>query len=77
MYRFDPSTWGRGYATEATAALVHWARESLPGEIVVARIRPTNLASQRVATRVGLRRDPDFDDRGEDGLDWGFTDRPQ
>jgi len=76
MYRFDPSTWGRGYATESTTALVDWAHESLPGEIVLARVRPANLASQRVAAKLGLRRDPAFDDEGEDGLDWAFTNRP-
>jgi [ribosomal protein S5]-alanine N-acetyltransferase len=75
MYRFHPSTWGHGYATEAAAVLLHWAQGSLPAELVVARIRPTNLASQRVATKIGLRRDPAFDDQGEDGVDWAFTDR--
>lgn len=55
--------------------MVGWAQKSLPGEIVVARIRPSNRASQRVAAKVGLRRDPDFDGEGDDGLDWAFTDR--
>ena len=75
MYRFHPSVWGQGYATEATAALVNWAHESLPTATVVARIRPANAASHGVATKIGLRRDPAFDDRGQDGLDWAFTDR--
>lgn len=75
MYRFDPSVWGRGYATEAAAAVLQWTHEALPAELVVARIRPLNLASQSVATKIGLRRDPAFDDPGEDGLDWAFTDR--
>jgi ribosomal-protein-alanine N-acetyltransferase len=75
MYRFHPSTWGQGYATEAATALVHWAQESLPTEVIVARIRPRNLASQRVATKIGLRRDSAFDDQGEDGVDWAFTGR--
>lgn len=73
MYRFDPSAWGRGFATEAATALLQWAQESLPSELVVARIRPTNSASQRVATKIGLRRDPALDDQGEDGPDWAFT----
>lgn len=75
MYRFHPSTWGRGYATEAAAALLDWAHMSLATELVVARIRPANLASQRVATKIGLLRDSAFDDRGGDGMDWAFTDR--
>lgn len=77
MYRFHPSTWGLGYATEAATALLHWAQESLPTELVVARIRPSNEASQRVATKIGLLRDPAYDDEGEDGVDWAFTSRPQ
>jgi hypothetical protein len=38
-------------------------------------VRPGNLASQRVARKIGLRRDPNFDDQGADGLDWAFTSR--
>lgn len=75
MYRFDPSTWGRGYATEAARTVVDWALQNLPGQVVLARVRPGNLASQAVAEKVGLRRDPTFDDRGADGLDWAFTSR--
>ena len=30
----------------------------------------------RVATKIGLRRDPAFDDEGQDGLDLAFTSRP-
>lgn len=46
--------WGRGFATEAAAAAVEWAR-SLHMEEVVALIRPDNVASRRVAEKVGLR----------------------
>jgi len=75
MYRFDPSAWGRGYATEAARAVLDWTFQNLPGQVVLARVRPGNLASQRVATKIGLRRDPIFDVQGEDGLDWAFTSR--
>ncbi len=75
MYRFDPSTWGRGYATEAARAVLDWTLQNLPGRVVLARVRPGNLASQGVARKIGLRRDPAFDDQGEDGLDWAFTSR--
>ncbi len=73
MYRFHQTTWGRGYATEAAGAALHWAEKSLPNHLVVARIRPMHTASQRVETKVGLRRDPAFDDVGADGMDWAFT----
>jgi RimJ/RimL family protein N-acetyltransferase len=75
MYRFDPRVWGRGYATEASRAILDWACQNLPGQVVLARVRPGNLASQAVARKVGLRRDPVFDDEGADGLDWAFTNR--
>ena len=75
MYRFDPGTWGRGYATEAAWAVLDWTRQHLPGQVVLARVRPGNLASQGVATKIGLRRDPSFDDQGADGVDWAFTSR--
>lgn len=75
MYRFDPSAWGQGYATEAALAVLEWASLNLPGQIVLARVRPGNAASQAVARRIGLRRDPLFDDQGQDGLDWAFTNR--
>lgn len=76
MYRFAPTSWGQGYATEAANATVQWARQRLPGQVILARIRPAHLASQYVASKVGLRRDPTLDDIGEDGLDWAFTNRP-
>ena len=76
MFRFQPETWGNGYATEAASTLVQWAQSTLPNEVVLARIRPNNLASQAVARKLGLVRDQALDDFGEDGLDWAFTDRP-
>ena len=47
MYRFRPLTWGQGYATEAAGAVVTWSEQNLPGQVVVARVRPEHLASQR------------------------------
>ena len=76
MYRFEPRAWGHGYATEAAQAVLDWTSRNLPGEVVLARIRPMNAASQAVARRAGLRRDSLFDDHGEDGLDWAYTNRP-
>lgn len=53
-YRFTPAAWGHGYATETARTSVSLAREHLPWWPVIARTRPYNLASQRVAQRAGL-----------------------
>ncbi|WP_306209529.1 GNAT family N-acetyltransferase [Actinoplanes sp. RD1] len=73
FYRLDPAVWGAGLATEAATAVVAWAGEHLPDWPVMARIRPANIASQRVAQRAGLTRDPAQDEPGEDGPDWMYT----
>jgi [ribosomal protein S5]-alanine N-acetyltransferase len=54
-YVIFPAARGRGYATEAAAALIAWAF-SRPGvERVTAQIAPDNTASLRVARKLGLR----------------------
>jgi [ribosomal protein S5]-alanine N-acetyltransferase len=73
FYRLAPDAWGHGYATEAVTAVVTWAAEHLPHWPIMARIRPENLASQRVALRAGLTRAPDLDAPGEDGPDQMYT----
>ncbi|MEV7177047.1 GNAT family N-acetyltransferase [Kitasatospora sp. NPDC093679] len=70
FYRFDPACWGRGVAGEAATAVVAWAGRELPRLPLIARIRPENLASQRVAEKAGLTRAAHLDEIGEDGLDW-------
>jgi RimJ/RimL family protein N-acetyltransferase len=73
FYRFDPAAWGRGLATEAAAAVTAWAAENIPDRALIARIRPQNVASQRVAVHAGLVRADDLDTPGEDGIDWIFV----
>jgi ribosomal-protein-alanine N-acetyltransferase len=75
FYRFAPSAWGHGFATEAASRVVAWARDHCPEWTVVARVRPANLASQRVALNAGLHRTPHLDDVGEDGPDWLYATR--
>lgn len=53
-YRFDPSTWGRGLATEAATEAVRYAAGDLPPRPVVARTRPANAGGIAVAERAGL-----------------------
>lgn len=75
FYRLDPSAWGRGVATEAATAVVEWTDTHRPDEPVIARVRPANTASQRVAVQAGLRRAEHLDTQGEDGLDWIYARR--
>src|SRR5207302_1942096 len=52
-WRLIPEARGRGYATEATKAVLAVATESFEGELL-AMIVPANLASQNVARKVGF-----------------------
>lgn len=61
-YRFDPSAWGHGYATEMASAAAALARELLPELPMIVRTRPGNLAAQAVAEKLGLVRAVDLDD---------------
>jgi RimJ/RimL family protein N-acetyltransferase len=56
-YRFAPSTWGSGYATEAARAAMALAARHLPHIPLIAVIHPENTASLRVAERLGMRFD--------------------
>lgn len=54
-YRFSPAAQGRGYATEVSLLAVEAARERRPEVPIVAYLLEPNLASARVAEKVGLR----------------------
>jgi [ribosomal protein S5]-alanine N-acetyltransferase len=69
FYRFDPAVWGRGLATEAVTAVIGWVTRIRPDQRLIARIRPDNTPSARVAAKIGLVRAPAQDTDGEDGLD--------
>lgn len=73
FYRFAPTVWGNGYATEAATSVVGWAAANRARRAVVARVRPGNAASHRVALRAGLVRAPHLDRMGTDGLDWIYV----
>ena len=53
-YRFLPSVWGQGLATELATAAVHAAFNALGLLRLVAVARPTNTASRRVLEKVGF-----------------------
>ena len=45
--------WGRGYATEGATAAIDWAFNTLGWDEVIHTIEPANVASQKVAQRLG------------------------
>jgi RimJ/RimL family protein N-acetyltransferase len=55
LWAVDPERHGEGIASEAAAAALEWAGE-LELEEVFAMILPANLASQKVAERIGMER---------------------
>ena len=53
-YIIDYNSWGNGFATEAAAACVGYAFNTLGCDRVVAPIRPANVASAHVAEKIGM-----------------------
>jgi RimJ/RimL family protein N-acetyltransferase len=53
----DRGRWGRGYAPEAAAVALKYARDTLRQDRVISLIRPGNAASIRVAEKIGGRLD--------------------
>ncbi len=47
--------WGRGYAVEGAVAATNWAFDTLGWTNIIHSIAPENLASQRVAQKLGSR----------------------
>jgi ribosomal-protein-alanine N-acetyltransferase len=54
-YHFIPSSWGRGYATEAATACVKYGFEKLEAPQIVAFTHPDNAASERVLERIDMK----------------------
>jgi RimJ/RimL family protein N-acetyltransferase len=67
-YAFHPDAWGQGYTVEAGVAARDWAFETLGWDDVIHCIDPGNVASQKVAMRLGStkrgpgRLPPPFED---------------
>jgi len=72
-----PQHWGQGFATEAAVATIDWAFDALGWDEVIHVIAPENLASRRVATKLGSTNrgpgqlPPPFDEATVDI--WGQT----
>ena len=59
-YRLIRSTWGQGYATEAARAVRDYAFTALGIKRLIAMIDPANVASLRVAEKIGMRYEKDI-----------------
>jgi RimJ/RimL family protein N-acetyltransferase len=76
-YTFHPDAWGNGYAIEAAVAAIDWAFAHLGWDEVIHCIAPDNVASQKVAMKLGSsnrgpgRLPPPLDDHPIDV--WGQT----
>jgi ribosomal-protein-alanine N-acetyltransferase len=53
-YTITRDYWGHGLATEAAQAILHYGFEKLNLARLVSLIEPENLASQRVAEKIGM-----------------------
>jgi RimJ/RimL family protein N-acetyltransferase len=59
-YSLLPRHQGNGYAVEATRALLDWAFSVAGVHRVAARLEPRNVASARVAEKLGMRAEATF-----------------
>ena len=59
VYVFAVDFWGRGYATEAAAAIRDYGFRSLAIVRIVSLIDPANAASERVALKLGMKFEAD------------------
>ncbi|WP_202614718.1 GNAT family N-acetyltransferase [Elioraea sp. Yellowstone] len=56
-YALARAAWGRGFATEACRAALDWAWTHVPAQRIVSFVKPGNIASERVAARLGAVRE--------------------
>jgi RimJ/RimL family protein N-acetyltransferase len=59
FYGLAPEFWGQGFATEASRALLRYGFDVLKLPRIWARADPPNVASMRVAERLGMKRAED------------------
>jgi len=56
-YRFRESAWGQGYGSELAEALVHYVVHTLKLDNLTATITPDNIASKKIAEKIGMKFD--------------------
>ena len=68
-YRLGRASWGRGYATEGSLALIHTCFTELGTRRVYARTMAVNTASRRVMEKAGLRYVRTFHEHFDDPIE--------
>ena len=63
-YRLPQSSWGKGYATEATLAVLDYGFNAVGLDEITAVTHADNAASQHVLTKAGLKRNGTFNYNG-------------
>jgi ribosomal-protein-alanine N-acetyltransferase len=61
IYTLGKPYWGRGYATEATRALIRYSLERFAWDPITAYIFPANIGSRRVLEHLGFVYERDVD----------------
>lgn len=74
-YRFAPEAWGQGFATELGEAALESAHSHDANAAVIAWVLPHNVASQRVAERLGLTNQGPHSDPSDGLVRLAYTDR--
>ena len=69
-YRYLKEHWGQGIGTEAALACVDFARADLKIEKLIALILPENIASIKVAEKLGMTRGRLIDVFGVEALQY-------
>lgn len=69
-YHIERSQWGKGYATEAAAALTHWCFEHARLHRLDAVVSEGNAASVRVLRKLGFKKEGRRPERARLGRRW-------
>ena len=54
LYAYDPSAWGKGYGTEAAAAVLEYGKENFEIDELIAIAYPQNPASIGIIKKLGF-----------------------
>lgn len=59
-YWISRKYWGKGYATEAAKALLHYGDKQLDNQRFISLIQPNHISSQNVARKIGMALDKEI-----------------